>query len=334
MTQTVQPRWLQLWSRYRHLVALGSFAAGLASFLLVQRQERVAQVLVILLPLSWLLAMLEARGLNRLLPARWQTHSQAVLGYVTQALHQESFFFTLPFFIAAVNSDIPQALFLLLLGSLGLVSIIDPLYFGQVLKRPLLLWLFHVSAGFVTVLAAAPMLWQIDTTRSLHLAVAAAGLLCLPLFYLTLRGRRWWRLSAAAALSLAAALALWQLRGAIPPATLSVHDAQLAWQVDTGSREPQPAPRTLSVAELQRHGLYAWTPIHAPRGLHEIILHQWWHEGRLVDTIAIEIRGGREAGYRAWTHKTAFGEQPRGRWQVRVVTQSDQLIGQLRFTVQ
>lgn len=334
-TESLAPaRWLQLWSRYRHLVAVFSFAAGLASFLLVQRQERVAQALVFLLPLSWLIALLETRLLQDRLPLRWQQPSQALLRYLTQALHQESFFFTLPFFLATTNWASPQTLFLLLLGTLALISMIDPLYFGEVLLRRPLLWLFHASAGFVTVLTAAPMLWQIDTASSLRLAIATAGLLSLPMFHALLRGRPPWRLALTPLCSLLLCAALWLLRPTIPPSTLSVHDAQLSWQVDEQQREPNEPVTQISAAELAERGLYAWTPIHAPRGLHETIAHQWWHEGQLVDVIPIQISGGREQGYRAWTHKTAFGEDPRGDWQLRVVTQSDQLIGQLRFRVQ
>jgi hypothetical protein len=70
-----------------------------------------------------------------------------------------------------------------------------------------------------------------------------------------------------------------------------------------------------------------------PRGLRERIEHHWLHEGRRVDTIALDVRGGREAGYRAWSHKQAFPADPRGRWEVRVVTASGQLLGHVRFRV-
>ena len=43
--------------------------------------------------------------------------------------------------------------------------------------------------------------------------------------------------------------------------------------------------------------------------------------------------GGRAEGYRAWSHKRGFPADPRGDWQVQVVTDGGQLIGQLRFRV-
>ena len=49
-------RWQALWARWKHAVAGLSFIAGIASFALIERQERVAQALVVLVPLSWLVA--------------------------------------------------------------------------------------------------------------------------------------------------------------------------------------------------------------------------------------------------------------------------------------
>ncbi|MBU2225499.1 MAG: DUF2914 domain-containing protein, partial [Gammaproteobacteria bacterium] len=45
------------------------------------------------------------------------------------------------------------------------------------------------------------------------------------------------------------------------------------------------------------------------------------------------IQGGRKEGYRAWTRKQNFPQNPVGDWQVRVVTDSGQLIGSTRFRV-
>ena len=47
----------------------------------------------------------------------------------------------------------------------------------------------------------------------------------------------------------------------------------------------------------------------------------------------LDITGGRDAGYRAWSHKLVFPPYPAGKWQVQVVTESGRLIGLTRFTV-
>ena len=167
-------RLLQLWARYKPLVALCSFVAGAASLVLIQRQEKVAQTLVILLPLSWLIAILESQWLKLVERGRWLRHSPLLVRYLMQGLHQESFFFTLPFFLATTTWTSLQPVFLVARAGFALVSMIDPLYFDHVVVRRGLLWSFHAAAGFATVLAAAPMLWQITTATSLWLAIAAA----------------------------------------------------------------------------------------------------------------------------------------------------------------
>jgi hypothetical protein len=47
----------------------------------------------------------------------------------------------------------------------------------------------------------------------------------------------------------------------------------------------------------------------------------------------LDISGGRKEGYRAWSHKTNFPANAAGKWVVKVVTESGQLIGQRRFEV-
>lgn len=326
-------RLLQLWTRYKPLVALCSFAAGAASLVLIQRQEKVAQTLVILLPLSWLVAVFEPQWLKLADRGRWLRHSPMLVRYLQQGLHQESFFFTLPFFLATTTWTSAQPVFLVALAGFALVSMIDPLYFDRVVIHRGLLWTFHAAAGFATVLAAAPMLWHITTATSLWLAIGAAAVLAIPAFAAITPGRRWlrWPTAVIASLLLAAVLSL--LRFAIPPATLRVYDAHAAETIDAEQRIPGPTIRTIGADELKDQGLYAWTPIHAPRGLQEKVVHQWWHDGQLIDSIPIEVRGSREAGYRTWTHKSSFPDDPRGDWQVRVITQSDQLIGIIRFSV-
>ena len=82
--------------------------------------------------------------------------------------------------------------------------------------------------------------------------------------------------------------------------------------LDDRQRKPGRGLRELSSAELQANGLYAYTAINAPRGLKERIYHEWTHNGRRVDRIALDISGGREAGYRARRTSATFLRSPRG----------------------
>ncbi|HEY0975317.1 MAG TPA: DUF5924 family protein [Solimonas sp.] len=327
------PRWQAWWARWRHAVALLSFAAGVASFFLFERQEKVAQTLVILLPLSWLLVGLEPWLLKRAQNDRLFGWSPLLLTWLTQGLHQESFFFTLPFFLATTTWLSPQAGFIGLLMLAALGSMIDPFYFRHVLQKRWLLWAFHAAAGFITTLAAAPMLWHLTTAQSLKLAAGCLAVLSVPAWASALSRLGGWRWLPALVLGALLGALVLQLRTAIPPATLRVTEALMTTSIEPSTKAHGPALKMVDETRLRQEGLYAWTSIRAPRGLAERIEHHWVHQGQIVDRIAIQIQGGRERGYRAWTHKRAFPATVRGDWEVRVVTEGGQLIGITRFRV-
>ena len=126
---------------------------------------------------------------------------------------------------------------------------------------------------------------------------------------------------------------LWQLRSYVPPAALRLTTVALSHEVDYQQRKPGPGIKQLDAATLHRQGLFSFTAVKAPRGLNEKIYHVWLQNGKVVDRILLDISGGREQGYRAWTYKQNFPANAEGHWQVKVVTESEQLIGLTRFTV-
>jgi hypothetical protein len=123
----------------------------------------------------------------------------------------------------------------------------------------------------------------------------------------------------------------WVLRSWVPPATLWMTEVAISTQVE--DRTPGASLKQVSAAQIRSNGLYAYTAINAPRGLDERIYHVWKFNGKEVDRIALDIHGGRKEGYRAWTHKQNFPDNPTGKWQVRVLTENGQMIGVLRFEV-
>ena len=316
--------WLQ---RYRHVLAPLTFTAGLASFFLVQRQERVAQALAVLLVLSWLLMLLEAPL------ARWQKLSPGLVRFLVQSIHQEAFFFSLPFFIATTTWSTPQAGFTLLLALGGLCALWDPLYFGQIAKRRWLYLAFHAFAIFAAMLVALPMLLQLTTAQSFALSCAAMALLAVPSLahVMDIKSPAGWALLLSA--SVALGLVAWLMRPFVPPATLWVHQGLITDTVDVASKTPGVEFANVPASQAHSSGLYAYTAIRAPRGLSERVYHRWLHEGIEVDRIALEIIGGRAEGYRAWSHKKGFPADSLGDWQVDVMTEGGQLIGRVEFQV-
>lgn len=85
--------------------------------------------------------------------------------------------------------------------------------------------------------------------------------------------------------------------------------------------------------------VYCFTAVFAPVALETTIYHHWQLQGRgpegeavyrTTDRIAIDISGGREAGYRAYTYKARALP---GDWRVDVETERGRLIGRVNFTV-
>jgi hypothetical protein len=327
-------RLMALAQRYPGLIALFGFLSGMASFFLVKRQESLAQVLAIVMLVSWLWLVLE--GLLRQLIARWfgVTVPPLVLRYLTQLIHQESLFFVLPFFFITTTWNSAQAVFTGLLGAAALVAIIDPLYYRWLARRRWVYLAYHSLTLFAVLLTALPIILHLTTPQSYQLALVATVLLSFPSLAGLLRVRRWWRGLALCGLALLLGAGGWLTRSWVPPATLWLTEMAVTRDFDNRQRTPGASVKQLSVAELKSQGLYAYTAISAPRGLNERVFHVWRHQGREVDRIALDIKGGRKAGYRAWTHKLRFPPNPQGRWQVQVVTEAGQMIGTLRFRVE
>ena len=324
------PRWSRLleWlHRWRYALAPLSFGAGLASFLLIERQEALAQWLGALLLLGWLLIVAEENLARRL------RLSPAVLRFGVQAIQQETFFFTLPFFLHTTTWNTGQAAFTAAALLAGFCSMWDPLYYGRIVVRPWLYVTFHAFAVYVGTLTVAPILLHLTTQQTV--AVAAVSIAVLSVAGLRHLIDRSSALQRALIIGGAAALGglAWSIRPWVPPATLWIEQALVTTAVDPRERRPGLALHTVPAAHLHAQGLYAWTAIHAPRGLREMVWHRWLHDGREVDRVSLDIVGGRKEGYRAWSYKRGFPQDPRGRWQVEVVTDGGQLIGRFAFEV-
>ncbi len=319
--------------RHPGLVAIFGFASGLASFMLVERQAELARVLATVMLVSWLWLILENILRERI--AQWFGFQlpPPLLRYATQMIHQESLFFVLPFFFITTTWNSGQALFTGLLGAAALLSIIDPLYYRWLAPKRWLFLAYHSLALFAVLLTALPIILKLTTPQSYQLALAASAVLSFPSLFAIITVQRWWRGLLLVGLTLVLAAGGWLARAWVPPATLWLTEVAVTIQLDNQNRAPGQSLKLISVAQLRSEGLYAYTAINAPRGLSERIYHVWRHDSGEVERIALDIQGGRKQGYRAWTHKQNFPEQPVGNWQVQVLTEAGQMIGVLRFKV-
>tara|TARA_R100000306_G_C4381795_1_gene145415 strand:- start:4158 stop:5195 length:1038 start_codon:yes stop_codon:yes gene_type:complete len=324
---------IELLKRYPGLMAMFGFASGVASYFLVEGRAAFAQLFAVLMLIGWIWLILE-NWLRAGIARRFGIDiPPGGMRYATQMVQQESLFFALPFFLVVTSWDHGQAVFTGLLVICALISVIDPIYYRLLAPRRSLFVIFHAFALFAVLLVVLPLILQLTTAQSLQLALVVALLFSLPSLRELLPTEGWWRLPLLILMLIALAAGLWQARSWVPPAALRLTDMTLSQQLDRGQRKPGASLVQIDAATLKRDGLYAWSAVSAPRGLREKISHVWMHEGVVVDSITLDIKGGRKSGYRAWTHKLSFPANVEGRWQVRVTTESGQLIGLTRFTV-
>lgn len=319
--------------RYQRLLPPACFALGVASFVLVDRQARLAGWLAGAMVLGWIWLLGEnlfGYWLQRLLGYRFPP---TLMRFAVQAVHQETFFFVLPFFAVTTTWLSGQAVFTGVLAGAGLVSIVDPVYFGRLAARRWLYLLFHAFAVFAITLTALPIVFQLTTPQSYAIAVVAALVFALPSIWSLLPSQVWYRWILLLGVLAGFGAGLWMLRIWVPPATLWLTEMAVTPTLNVDRREPIAPRRTIPETVLRQQGLYAYTAIRAPRGLDEDVFHVWHHNGRIIDRIQLHIEGGRKAGYRAWTHKRHFPVDAAGKWKVQVVTEVGQLIGVVRFAV-
>ena len=320
-------------NRFPWIIPLFGFVSGVVSFVLVERkQEQFGQILSILMLVGWVWLALE-NLLQRSLSRRFNMKvPPAALRYVTQLVHQESLFFVIPFFFITTAWNSGQMVFTTLLIAAALISIIDPIYYKWLAPRRWLYFIFHGVTLFSVLLTALPLIFQMPTAQSYLWALGISVLLSLPGIAQSMTVS--W-LKRAPLLLLFAALSCgigYIVRPWIPPASLWLTTVAITDHIDDKSRSPDKKLNIISSEQLHQ-GIYAYTAIHAPRGLNERIYHLWRYNGKDFDKIALDISGGREQGYRAWTHKTNFPEHSTGHWQIYVMTEAKQVIGILRFEV-
>lgn len=318
--------------RVRHLWAAGSFALGLSSYFLVERQPWLAGILTGVLVATWLALLTENIWRRRFQGTAMDGLSQGMLKLLLQAVHQEAFFFSLPFVLLQWAGGAEYFLFTALVVAGALVSIIDPLYYRLASHRA---WYFgfHAWALFVALLVLLPLIFHWPTNTALTGAGWLTALVALPSFWRLGGPRRWFRWLGLVALSLLIALSPRWLSPQVPPLTLSLKDKAAALTLDRENRTPLARGRTFASDEVEQGGLFAFTAIKAPLGLGQPVYHYWFRNGQRVDRIELALNGGRESGYRTWSHKAHMPEPAQGDWRVEVRTESQQIIGVLRFTI-
>ncbi len=243
---------------------------------------------------------------------------------LTQSSIHLQLYFVLPFYFKAYAGTVAHTIFVGMLCAAALASLWDPLT-EWLLVRTRLGVMLPAFATFCVMAAVLPGL-GLGNGESMWIAAGAAGL-ALPVMVFAdhLRGRPLLRaLSGAVGIGLVIPAAL--LLGAtrmVPAVPMDLLDAAIGTRrvgydvadpIDTIDHVP---PR-----------LVCATAIFAPLGVRDRLVHVWRKDGEVMDRIELEIRGGREDGFRTYSIKRNFGAEPNGRWSCAVETVSGQFLGQ------
>ena len=252
--------------------------------------------------------------------------------YTIQTLYHGLLLFVLPAYYASATLTSLNVVFLAVLVALAILATFDPWYRAIVHPRPWLGYVFFVVSIFAALNVALPLV-GLPPFGALMASAFVASLAITPV--VRRAGGRTWRaaLRVTVALGVVAAAFAAVGRAWIPPAPLFMARAAIVWDLpDLDSIEA--LPTTLSADEVKERGLVAYTAIYAPAGLRQSVSHVWRHRGQVIQVVSLApVLGGRREGYRTYSRKTSFPEEPEGRWSVDVVTASGQLIGRLRFRI-
>jgi hypothetical protein len=311
------------------LVPLISFASGVLGFAMVKRGADLARVIAVVALAGWLWLLIEPL-VRRHLERRRSGIGKVVANFLTQSLQQEMLFFALPFLFFAMQRDVGQIAFVAVAAAAATLTALDPLYERWIAARAATRLLFHAYCSLIAAVVVVPMVVHLSLERALPFALVCVGVWLLLTAPMSLRSLRSMRMKATwIACSLLAPFLLWSLRAHIPPAGLAVTQAVITQSLD--DLTPGPSVRTLTASDLNA-GVVAFVAIRAPSGVAQSIVFTWRYRGER-ERIGAEIFGGNDSGYRTYSRKERFPEDPRGRWTVDVETPQGQLLKRMQFTV-
>lgn len=307
------------WIWVQRLSPWFSLGAGIwSAFFVVRRWEQVRWV-------GWMVSAAWLVWLVLLLVRRWEAHrlgrwARTGLGILAQNLNQEILFFLLPWWWRSTVWDSPQALFALGLAVLAGLTLLDAIFLERITYRPARLLAFQGAVLFPAVAFVLPALAGFHSLPALLAAFGGVGA-CLGAS--ADRGKR----GRGAALGVLLGLgASWLLQPFVPAAPFrGIRPVFCSAVVD---REPVD---TLRAARRGR-AIWAFTPVFAPPGLTDTLLHEWYLDGRLVREVRIPLKGGRPRGFRAWSVSSAAARHD-GEVRLDVRLASGRLVDRLRIRV-
>ncbi len=307
-------------NRIRLAAPWGSLAIGLWSAFFVVRRYEQARRVGWLLGAAWIVLGLLALVRVRVHQDRkWKRVAEFCLAWLAQSASQEIMFFVLPFWIRSTTWTSRNAPFTALLLLLCATVVVDPVY--RWILRDIRLAAIHKSlVQFAALAFLVPVFTGAHTLEALALAGALAG----GISALAGQFKRPW-IAIPSGVFLGASITV-AAAGWIAPVPLRIEDGVFC----SGVSRRLPVDTIHSA--VRGRELWAYTPIFAPAGLRDTLVHSWSRDGRKLATVHLPLQGGRVEGFRTWSSSALAGTGP-GEVSVETLTGSGQIIGRMTISV-
>ena len=313
-----------LWIRIRPWTPWVSLSLGIWSAFGVVRRYDQARRVAWLLAGIWLAfgAMVWLRRFvrHREVAPKWVSGMSFALAWIAQSMSQEILFFVLPFWIRSTTWTSVNAPFTVLLIVLAGATVFDPVYQGKIAPRTHWRLVHKALVAFAGLAFVVPALLGAHTIAALAIAGGLAGMattFAIP----TQRKVNLALLGAFVGASMAVIFCGW-----IAPVPLRVEKGVIT----SGVRDRLPVD-SLSRSPIGRE-LWAWTPVFAPSGLNDTLVHAWSRDGRELARVPLVLHGGRKEGFRTWSSSRGVASQA-GKVRVDVSTSGGQLVGRMTVSV-
>lgn len=264
--------------------------------------------------------------------AGWRLGLKLAINYFNKNFYQQILFFLLPIYYASATWGSSNFWFVGVIAVSAVLSTLDVLYERHVSVKRGLAAVFFAFNLFVSINVMLPVVWRVSNARALPISavLALVAFITIGVRVSDVGRVRTWAIVVIAAVLIAATVR-WG-GPLIPPAPLRLRRAEFATGFDRTAFRSAPAVATLPAGWSGQ--LHAFSAIHAPLGLEDRVAHRWFVDGRLAYAPGFyTVRGGREEGFRLWTHHHLNPLPAGATLRLDVVTEAGQLIGRTKLTV-
>jgi hypothetical protein len=326
----------------RMLWWLHSFYAlglGVSVVLFAAKGFAHARFLTISLALAWVVLILFFRffgsGAGQQVEGKGAKMRFFVMTYVLKNMYQGMLFFLLPFYWRAVTFDSINQWFLFALVACAFLSTLDVVFDRMLMKWKVAASIFYFFTLFACLNLVIPAL--LPNSRAAITLVVAAAVSALAFWSMHVPLRMLGRPLGATLLvtwTLGSLAGAYFGRRVVPPVAMHLSSAAVGPKLLDDGR------LALEVSSLHGslvHELYAVTDIVVPGGKGDRLVHVWFKDGEVVqrsddvdphpqglwDTVRLQSKLAADK----------VPEAKAGHWSVDVLTDDDQLVGRVTFTV-